>query len=370
MSGGGRRGPESWSLRIVVTIQHPAHVHFYRHAIDELEAEGHEVYVFARENDLAVPLLEAFDISHEVLASQHRSLVGLGLTQAAYEVRLLRRARQIDPDVMTAIGGLAVSHVAPLVGARSVVFLDNEGVTSHRLVAPFADVIATPANFRDDLGENHVRYDSFQELAYLHPNRFDPDPSRLRDAGVDPAEPYFVCRFRTWDALHDVGARGLSTDGKREIVSRFRDAGSVYISSSDPLPPDLEPYRLPVPPAAVHDLLYYADGYAGDSGTMATEAALLGTPAVRIQSFATDPESDMSNFVVLEQEYGLLRSTAAEATAIAHVEELLADPSAKARWRTRRRRVMRAKRDGTAVLRSLLTDATLPRAREQPIAER
>ena len=44
----------------------------------------------------------------------------------------------------------------------------------------------------------------------------------------------------------------------------------------------------------------------GDSQTMATEAALLGTPAIRSNSFVG--ENDMTNFKVLENNYGLLRN--------------------------------------------------------------
>ena len=345
-------------MKIVVTIQHPAHVHFYRHAIVHLERGGHEVHVFARENDLAVPLLRAYDIDHEVLAGPQRSLLGLAAVQFSYELRLLRRARRIDPDVMTAIGGVAVSHVAPLVGARSVVFIDNEGITSHRLMTPFADVVATPANHEADYGATHLRYDGFQELAYLHPDRFEPAPDRLLEHGVDPEERYFFLRFKTWDALHDVGEAGLTPSTKRELVSMLDELGTVYISSSEPLPPDLREHRSPVPPTLVHDLCYHADLYAGDSGTMATEAALLGTPAVRLQSFAADADSDMSNFVRLEAEYDLLRSTADEREAIDIVRELATDPDATARWSRRRDRLLAETVDVTPYVVDVLTDGT------------
>lgn len=342
-------------MRIVVTIQHPAHVHFFRHAIDELSAAGHDVFVFARENDLAVPLLEAYGIGHEVLAGPQASLLGLARTQLTYEARLLARARRIDPDVMTAIGGVAVSHVAPLVGAKSVVWIDNEGVSSHRLMAPFAHRIYTPATFRDDFGTSHRRYDGFQELAYLHPDRFEPNPDRLEAFGIDPQEPYYVCRFKRWDALHDVGEAGLSRAGKRAIVSLLDGYGTVYVTSSGDLPPDLEAYEQPIPPTHVHDLLHFADGYAGDSATMATEAALLGTPAVRIQSFAGD--GDMSNFVVLEDGYGLLQSTDDEREALALLRAQCGDPQTGARWASRRAQLLSETVDVTTVLcRALTTD--------------
>ncbi|WP_254769427.1 DUF354 domain-containing protein [Salinilacihabitans rarus] len=355
-------------MRVVVTIQHPAHVHFYRNVIDILEDRGHEVFVFARENDLAVPLLERYDLPHEVLAGTQDSLAELAKVQLSYEYRLLRRAREIDPDVMTAIGGVAVSHVAPLVGARSVVFIDNEGVASHRITTPFAHVVCTPRRFEEEYGSNHVRYDGYHELAYLHPDRFSPSPDRLRERGVDPDERYFLLRFKKWDALHDVGERGLSPRGKRRLVSLLADEGEVYITSSDDLPPDLERHRLPVPPDLVHDLLYHADLYAGDSATMATEAACLGTPAVRIQSFAAR-ERDMSNFVELERRYDLLRSTPDEETALAYVRDLL-DPEAPDRWRERRARLFEEKIDVAAFVAELLRaqagESTLARRSEVP----
>ncbi|GAB3035788.1 DUF354 domain-containing protein [Natronobiforma cellulositropha] len=354
-------------MKLIVTIQHPAHVHFYRHAIDELETDGHEVHVFARENDLAVPLLERYDVPHEVLAGPQDSLFGLARVQATYELKLLRRALSIRPDVMTAIGGVAVSHVASLVGAQSVIFVDNEGATSHKITIPFADVVCTPKRFGDDYGAKQLRYDGFHELAYLHPDRFDPSPERLRRYGVEPDDPYFVLRFRKWDALHDVGENGLSRQGKETLVSLLADHGEVFITSTDPLPPSLEPYRLPVPPHLIHDLLYYADLYAGDSATMATEAALLATPAVRIQSFAAW-EDDLSNFVELEEEYDLLRSTHDEVEAFGYVEALVSDEKASERWRRRRDRLLADKLDVTTLLTELLTAQAGESRRTRPRA--
>ncbi len=355
-------------MRAVITIQHPAHVHFYRHVIDELETRGHEVFVFARENDLAIPLLNAYGIPHEVLAGPQSSLSELAKVQLAYELRLLRRVRRINPDVMTAIGGLAVSHVAPLVGARSVVFVDNEGTASHRVTTPFAHVVATPRKYGESYGNGHVRYDGFHELAYLHPDYFEPNPDGLRAYGVEPSERYFVLRFRKWDALHDVGEGGLTLEGKRELVATLEAEGQVYISSTDPLPDDLSGYELPVPPTHIHDLLYFADGYSGDSATMATEAALLGTPTVRIQSFAAR-DQDMTNFVELEETYGLMRSTHDERVGLELIDELFTDPETPNSWKRRRHDLYEDKIDVTAFVSDLLcTEAGVTPTKDRQVA--
>ncbi|WP_266077822.1 DUF354 domain-containing protein [Haladaptatus caseinilyticus] len=321
-------------MKVVITIQHPAHVHFFRHVIKALEEDDHDVHVFARDKDIALVLLDHYDIEHTVLAGKANSLSGLARVQATYEARLLHETMRIRPDVMTAIGGVAVSHVAPLVGARSVVWIDNEGAQSHRLTTPLAHVVCTPRRFRDDFGSNHVRYDGYHELAYLHPDRFAPNPDRLREYGVTPDEPYFLIRFRQWSALHDVGQNGFSREAKRDLVSFLSNHGDVYVTSESSLPEEFAEYRLPVPPHLVHDLLAFADLYVGDSATMATEAAVLGTPAVRAQSFAG--ENDMTNFLELA-EYGLLYSTADDRDAVERAKYLVrdADPETFARRRDR-----------------------------------
>jgi predicted glycosyltransferase len=324
------------TLTVAVTIQHPAHVHFFKHVVAELRERGHDIHVYAREKDVALDLLDQYDIDHTVLAGTPGSLAGLAATQARYEYQLWVAARRDEPDVLTAIGGTAAAHVSRLVGARSVVWLDNEGVVAHRLTTPFAHAVCTPAWFRGDFGDKHVRYDGFQELAYLHPDRFDPAPDRLRANGVDPDADYSVVRFREWGALHDVGETGFPRPAKRRLVETLAERGDVYVVSERPLPDAFSDHQLPVPPHLVHDLLYYANRYVGDSATMATEAALLGTPAVRCQSFA-DGE-DMSNFETLAA-HGLLYSTADSQEAITRAAALAEADVADA-WRRRRDRFL------------------------------
>jgi predicted glycosyltransferase len=333
-------------MEVMVAIQHPAHVHFYRHAITALRERGHTVDVVVRAKDVATDLLDAFDIAYERLAGTGDSLAGLLASQCRYEARLLARARRERPDVLTAVGGLSVAHVGWLLDLPSVVFIDNEGVASTRATVPFADVICTPSGLRSAYGAGHRRYDGYHELAYLHPDRFEPDPDQLRDHGVDPESRYFVLRFVGWNAHHDVGQGGFSREGVERLVELLADRGDVYITSEAPLPERFEPYRLPVPPHLVHDLLAGAALYAGDSQTMATEAAVLGTPAVRSNSFAGD--TDMSNFVDLETQYGLLYSRADEGTALRLVERLADDPEAGERWAARRERLLADTIDVTA----------------------
>ena len=349
-------------MDIIITIQHAANVHFFKHVVRELEAAGHDVSVFAREKGVTGRLLDAYDIDHELLCGEPDGWLGLGLTQLFYEVRLLRRARAIDPAYILSSHGIAATHVATLVGAESHVYIDTETAinTGNRLTLPFADALYTPESFREEYGDNHATYSGYHELAYLHPDRFEPDPSVLRRNGVDPDERYAVLRFGAWNGNHDVGKAGISPEGRREIVDLLGADGRVYVSAEGDgsIPSGGE--SLPVPPEAFHHLLAFADIVVGEVATTTLEAGVLGTPTVRISPFAG--ESEMGKFRELE-EYGLVQSfhTTHEAEGIEAIERLSLDPNIAETWASRRETLLKGTIDVSGyVLSQLLEDVDEP----------
>ncbi len=325
-------------MRALFDLTHPAHVHLFKHAILELARDGHAVRVTSREKDVTTRLLDAYGIEHTVLSSMGDRKFDLAGEWALREVKTARFANAFDPDVVVSHLNPAAVHAAAITGADSIVFNDQEAsALLARLTAPLTTAYCTPSSYRAARGKPHRRYDGFHELAYLHPNRFTPDPNALVEHGVDPDDHYAVLRFVSWGAHHDVKQNGLSIQAKRELIEQLAQQGDVYITAERDLPAEFDPYRLPVPPELVHQLLYHANLYVGDSQTMATEAAVLGTPAVRSNSFAGN--GDMSNFVELEHRYGLLYSTSDEAEALSLVRELLDGNRIADEWAARRQRL-------------------------------
>ncbi|MWV40040.1 DUF354 domain-containing protein [Natrialba sp. INN-245] len=343
-------------MNVLFCASHPAHVHLFKNAIDQLRRDGHEVLVASREKDLTIDLLEAYELPHQPLWREGGSLMGHGVELVKYEVRLLRLARQFDPDVVVSRLNPAAAHVSSVLRCPNVVFDDDSEVAQlvGKLTNPFSDVICTPADFEVDLGSRQRRYDGFHELAYLHRDWFEPDPSVLSEFGIDVDEQYFVLRFVSWGAHHDVGQGGLSREMKRTIVSELAERGSVYITSEDPLPDEFEEYRLPIPPEHIHQLLYHADLYVGDSQTMATEAAVLGTPSVRSNTFAGG--DDMSNFVTLEEEYDLLYSTGDEDRALELVRDLSTRTDIQEVWKQKRNKLLDDKIDVTQFMLDVIAE--------------
>lgn len=332
-------------MRVVVTIQHAGHVHFFKHAITELRAEGHEVHVFARDNEMSIELLDRCGIDYELLAGPSDSLVSLATSQCLYEGRLLQRVREIDPHVMTAIGGVAIAHVSSVVDAPSIVFYDTEHATIIcRLAYPFADVVCTPECYSGDIGDKQVRYPGYHELAYLHPDRFTPDERVLRDLGLTPDDQIAVVRFGDWGSSHDIGESGFADP--REVVDSLSDSGAqVVVTAEGDIGADLEPYRLSVAPERLHDLLAFADLYVGEGATTAAECAMLGTPAVYVNSLSLGYLSE------LESEYGLVFNCTGEqrhARALERSISILEDEETD--WQHRRTAMLAEKQDTTDVI--------------------
>ncbi|MXV61865.1 DUF354 domain-containing protein [Natronorubrum sp. JWXQ-INN-674] len=287
--------------RILFSIHHPAHVHFFRNAIKELTDDGNSIAVFARDKDVTVQLLESYSIQHEILSGNFKTTMGLVKESLKYEFNLLRKARDFEPDILVSIGsGALTSYISSLIGATSIAFNDTENATlQNRIGYPMVDQIFTPDCYNGDHGTKHVKYAGYHELAYLHPDRFKPDPSVLNMAGLDHDEQFVILRLISWDAIHDVGDSGFKDIV--DVVEELEDTGAtVRITSEANLPSGVEDRQVSIPPHQIHDLMAFADLYVGESATMAAESSVLGTPAIFVSSSRRGYTDE------LEAKYGLV----------------------------------------------------------------
>ncbi len=289
-------------MRILIDILHPAHVHFFRHFRTEIIGRGHEVVVTARAKDVAVDLLDEFSIPHEVLSVQ-QSGFGLAGELATRTTRLVHRARRYRPTVLTGIMGPSIALAGKMLRIPTVVFYDTEFASrTNRFVYPLSSYVCTPDSYNAPVRGNHVTYPGYHELAYLHPDRFSPDRGRLAAFDLEPDENYSVVRFVSWEASHDTGEVALTPHQKHRIVKELGRYGTVLVSSESPLPSDLTENALRGPASDIHHLMAFARVVVGESATMSSEAAVVGTPAVFIATTGRGYTDDQ------ERRYGLVRS--------------------------------------------------------------
>ena len=129
-----------------------------------------------------------------------------------------------------------------------------------------------------------INYPGYKELAYLHPNVFKPNIDVVKEFNPN-LEPYFILRLVSLKAYHDVGMKGLEDSKVLKLISMLENYGKVFITSERPLSEHFEKYRLTIEPAKIAHVLNYARIFIGDSQTMTSEAAVLGTPSFRCSDF-------------------------------------------------------------------------------------
>lgn len=329
-------------MHILADISHPAHVHFFRHAIDVWRDRGHKVTIVSRDKDITLELLDQYGYQHTCLSRARRGLVGLGLELLEHEGRLYRLVRSNPPDILVEIGGTFIVHAARLLGKPAVVFYDTENATiSNTITYPFATAICTPDCYQGQVGKRHVRYAGYHELAYLHPNRFTPDPAVPARLGLTREERYSVVRFVGWQSGHDVAQRGFSQSGKIRLVEELERFGRVLITSEAPLPGELARYRVDLPSGLIHHLLAFSTLYIGESATMASESVVLGVPAIYVSPVGRGYTDEQ------EQKYQMCFTLPDENRAINRAVELLNQPGLKAKWQAKQESLLADKIDVT-----------------------
>ena len=331
-------------MNILFVINHPAHVHLLRNAYAMLTEKGNKVLVAVKEIPSAIRLLDLYGMPYLNIGKKADSVTKKGWNQLVYDRRLLRIVREHHIDIGVG-SSINLAHVSKMSKMKSIILDDDDDDVEPLFVKfghPFADVILTPSSIHRK-SRRTVYVHAFHELAYLHPNRFKPDPNVLSEVGVKEGETFFVLRFNAFKAHHDIGAEGLSLEYKRRLVDCLKAKGRVFITTERDMEDDFKAYQLKISPDKIHSLMYYAFMMVGDSQTMTSEAAVLGTPAIKCNSFA----GRLSVPNELEQKYGLCYSflPGQIEAFFARIDELLAMPNIKSEWSRRRQKMLDEKMD-------------------------
>lgn len=346
-------------MNILIDIAHPAHVHLLRNFYKEMTDKGHRVIVTVKDIPSAMQLLDLYDIPYIFLGKKSDNLIMKGLEQLVYNLKLWRIA--VRNRVQIGIGSsITLAHVSKMCRMKSIILDDDDDAVEPlfaKYAHPFADVILSPQG-TPRKSKKTIYYPAYHELAYLYPTRFTPDVSVLNDAGIPyekqadgqvrALQPYFVLRFNAFKAHHDVGVVGLTIENKRRLVELLSRYGKVFITTERNIDEEFKPYQLRVSPDKAHSLMYFATMLVGDSQTMTSEAAVLGTPAIRCNTF-------VGRIHYLEEEehtYQLTYGFRPEQSELMFqkIEKLLSigADNLKQEWAMRRQRLLQDKIDYTA----------------------
>lgn len=271
-------------MKILIDILHPAHVHFFRNFIAEMKQRNHQLCITARQKDVTLELLREYGIEHIPISEIGKGKLNLGKELLTRNLKLIKICRQFRPDILLGVMGPSIATVGALLRIPRIVFYNNENAhATNWFVYPLANAVVTSSSYARKITGNHITYQGYHEYAYLHPRWFTPNLKTLAANGIDPKEKFILVRFVSWQASHDVGEKGLND--KVKLVQELEQFAKVYITSESNVPEELKKNVLLLQNKKdIFDIMSQAALIFGEGATMASEAALLGVPAVYVNS--------------------------------------------------------------------------------------
>lgn len=337
-------------MNVLIQLSHPAHFHLYKNVAKNLMEDGHKVFILIKTKDILEDLLKQSGLPYyNILKEAHRkSKLGVFGDMLVRDWRMLRFVKKHKIDLLTG-STVEVAQVGWMTGRYRV----NTGEDDMQVVplvqklgGPFVQTLLSPEvcdNWK--LEGKSVKYASYHELAYLHPNHFQPEKSVV-ERYFSTDSPYFILRFASLSAHHDTGIRGINTEIAQHLIDILKPHGRIYITSERELEPQFEQYRIPIKTLDMHHVMAFSTLYIGDSQTMAAEAAVLGVPFVRFNDFV----GRIGYLNELEDVYHLgfgIKASEEGASERMYkvVEDILAMPDLKEEWQSRRQKMLAEKID-------------------------
>jgi len=337
-------------MKYLFDIGHPAEYHCFKHVIRKLIQRNHKVVITARDKDVTLYLLKQFGVPYFSTGKNLPSKFGKIYSLLRNDYRIHRVVKEVNPDIIINFFSPFAAHVGQLLGKPVIGFHDTEKANISILLSkPFTDIIVVPECYKRKLPDKkRIVFKGVFELAYLHPTYFTPDVTVLDLLKLKKGETYVLIRFVSHHALHDIRNKGISLENKRKAVEAFKNVAKVFISSEERLPIDLKKYEIRIPPEKMHDVLFYADLIYGESATMASEGAVLGTPSIFVDRIGRGYTNE------LEHKYGLVfnfsNDLIDQERSIAKGVELLKTQNRKKHWQTKRAELLSDSIDITAFM--------------------
>ncbi|MGA9141522.1 MAG: hypothetical protein WBZ29_14955 [Methanocella sp.] len=340
-------------MRVCISVNDSAQVHFWKNVIKGLQSDGHQVFVCARDFGESSALLREMNIPFFPAIGDPGYGVRRYLSMPIQVASMYRHLRDKGIDVIAGFG-IFNTFAGLLLRRPDITFIDAEpGVYtplykySFLLSILFVDALVTPSCLKEQLGRKHIRVDSYKELAYLHPNHFQPNEDIYDLLGIPRGTDYAILRFNSFEAGHDIGVWGFSPEERIRLVRELEKHARVFISTEGKIPDEIKANIIDIPRYRIHDALYYAKLMVTDSSTMGIEAAVLGTPVVRASSFV---KNDFGLMLELGKTYDILLSYLDTGEAIDKAVELIRRPDVKQEWAAKRERLLKDKIDMAAYM--------------------
>lgn len=330
--------------KFLIEIPHPHFVHFFKNIIDII---GHEnVKVVCQDTAIIISLLENHNIEYSTIGKKYNNIIGKLFSQVWFFFKFVKLIKVNKINIVIGLTPSALISTKFFRNVKNIFFDDDDSAVqplNRFFTIPFANYVITPKCLAfEDYGKKHYTYKGFQELAYLSPKYFKPSQQIIKKYNLRKYD-YILIRFNDFKAHHDIGHSGISKSIRKRIVEYLSKYFQVYITTEGKIDHDLKKYQLNINPIDIHHIIYYAKMYIGDSQTMASEAAVLGTPSIRCNTF----KDKISYLNELEYNYGLTYSflNNEEDQMLCKIKELIENNNLDITWEKKKNKMLQEMED-------------------------
>lgn len=270
-------------MKILIDINHPAHVHYFKNFIKIMEAHGHKFFVINRDSPMINQLLDYYGIEHTIRNKrpEKKGTIASLMNILRMIGWVAKKSFSFHPDIYMGFASSACAVTSFLFRKPCVLIDDTEhNVMNQKLYLPFCSKVLTPFYFQKQLGDGtkQVRFNAYVEQLYLHSKYYKKNPAVLDELGVKPGE-YVIVRYIAYDAHHDLVAHPISDDVKKQIVTEIAKHYRVFVSLEKNVNDHFyDDYLLKISPEKMHDLEAYAKFMVAEGATMASESFIHGVP--------------------------------------------------------------------------------------------
>jgi predicted glycosyltransferase len=275
-------------MRVWIDCTAAAHPLVLRPIVERLEAQGHDVFITAREYGQTLGILDRLGLPYTTVGEHGgASRAGKAWALGSRSSRLARVVWQQAPQLAIGHGSVDLAVVSYFFRIPSVQMQDYEFAriqrqlafrSARRVLAPES----IPVERLKKIGAKPpklVRYPGLKEEYYLAD--FEPDPAVLGELGLDREKVLVVVRpppetseYHAPNDLYGATIRRLAgaEEAQAVIIPRTEEQGTAARAIEAP--------NLIVPERAIdaQSLIAYADLVVSAGGTMNREAVALGTP--------------------------------------------------------------------------------------------
>ena len=325
-------------MRVWMDALTPKQVLFLSFLKKKLADKGHDVLLTCRNDKQVIELAKAVGENPIGVGVYGKSLSEKLVRDAERIIKLHEVIKKFKPEILVSYPNPTAARVAFGVKVKTVIYTDTpHAMHAHRLSIPLSDYVIHSKFISKRLIERYVlkmytqvvSYYGVEELSWI--NCLSPDKKILEELGVRE-ESYIVARPPEVYAAYYRSRKDPLLEFLIEFKKMYEDIDIVLLPRYDDDVNRYSALKCIIPPKTplAYTLLYYSIAVFTGGGTLAREAALIGTPGVSLFPYKIELNDKLS-------ELGLpLYRAVSVKEALEITEEIMRSPRKEFRERSRR----------------------------------